>query len=202
MRKFRRREILLLALPGLVLGIYGTALSHKPSNVTEDDFIGGDGGPMVVLQSSVATKWLGTASAVSLGGTTETDYDAICRVSEPGQLITRYDREMLVLDDSEWGAYIFSLPSGGVGIVQQFSGETPITSLVSQTAQRCPTRTYTMTVQDNALRLLVGADTGDGQIYRFKDVAVEPGLKSCDVFSSPEALILTITPIAPTYNRR
>lgn len=191
MKKFQRR-----VLPVLGLGILGFALPSGGNTVTENDFIGGDGGPMIVLQASATSKWQGAAdfdNSLMSGGNIETDYDVICQ-SKTGSSIKRHGRDMLVLDDSEWGAYIFPLPSGEVAIVQQFQGDDNVSALVERVRRKHPTRSFSMNVQDTSLRLLVGAEDGHGKIYGYKDVTIMSGKKRCNVFCSKNELVIIINP--------
>ena len=192
-----RKTILLLTLPVLALTVFAFILSRREKMVTEKDFIGGDGGPMVVLQASAVSKWQGAAdwdNALMNGGNVETDYDVICEHEDTGSAIKRYNRDMLVLDDSEWGAYIFALPSGAVAIVQQFGGDNNINAIMERVTQKRPSKSFPIDIQDSSLRLLVGAEDGSGQSYGYKDVPITPGKKRCDVFSSSDELVVIINP--------
>lgn len=165
--------------------------------MTEDNFIGGDGGPMVVLQASAASQWQGASdfeNSLMGGGNIETDYDIICESEEKGRLIKRYNRDMLVLADSEWGAYISALPSGAVAIVQQFKGDKGIDKIIESTTHKHPSKSFTLDIKDQSLRLLVGADDGKGDTYGYKDVAIAAGARRCDVFSSDDELVIIINP--------
>ena len=187
MKRPQRKTILLLTLPVLALAAFAFVLSRREKMVTEKDFISGDGGPMVVLQASAVTQWQGAAdwdNALMNGGNIETDYDVICESEDAGSAIKRYNQDMLVLDDSEWGAYIFTLPSGSTAIVQQFVGDDNIAAIVERVSQKRPSKSFAIDIQDSSLRLLVGAEDGSGQSYGYKDVPITPGTKRCDVFSS------------------
>lgn len=166
---------------------------------TSNDFIGGDGGPMVVLQASATSKWQGASdwdNSLMEGGYVETDYDVICETNELGRLVQRYNRDMLVLDDSSWGARIYTLTSGATAIVQRYGeGAETTESVVERVTKSRPSKSFQMNVQDSSLRLLVGADDGKGTLYGYKDVPIEPGIKQCDTFSSEDELVIIIKPL-------
>lgn len=168
------------------------------SSAEDDDknWVGGDGGPLVVLQSSAAVQWQGAlGSEDDLSGDDsvieidaesahlyvpgevafENDNDAafLC-----GDYVTRrYGRDMLVLDDSEWSGRLFLLPSGAVGVVQVQCRVENLPDAVSRAAQAEPEKSGPFHVQDGTLRLLVGADSGDGSVYGYSEVPVSPGVK-------------------------
>jgi hypothetical protein len=73
--------------------------------LARDAWISGDGGPIVLLQSTAAAAWRGaTDSGVMAGGTVEDDYDVICRCADGVTVLRRHDRDMAVLGDAETGA--------------------------------------------------------------------------------------------------
>ena len=191
-----------LALSALALGAFGFALSSFLSSrdkvVTDKDFIGGDGGPMIVLQATAIAQWQGAnnfENSLMNGGSVETDYDVICASEDAGYAIKRHGQDMLVLDDSEWGAWIFTLPSGVIAIVQQFVGDDDINTVIERATQKRPSKSFAIDIQDTSLRLLVGAEDGSGKTYGYKDVPITPGTKRCDVFSSSDELVVIIKPI-------
>ena len=47
-------------------------------------------------------------------------------------------------------------------------------------------------MQDTVLRLLVGADSGNGAMYGFSEINLQPGAKQCDVYFSDEAQIVIL----------
>ena len=163
----------------------------------ESAYIGGDGGPMIVLQGGATSYWQGAANfdnSLMNGGQIETDYDIICQGEDAGYTIKRYGRDMLVLDDSEWGARIFALPSGAVAVVQQFGGNDDINLVLERVSRLRLSESFPMDVQDRTLRLLVGADDGNGSAYGYKDVPITLGRKRCDVFLSEDELVILINP--------
>ena len=161
MKKLRCQDRIVLALSVLLLGAFGLVSSSRGESVTEKGFVGGDRGPMIVLQDSATAKWQGTGdwdNSRMNGGNVETDYDVICEAKGHGQLIKRYNRDMLVLDDSEWGAYMFTLASGATAIVQQYGADDEtIKNLVERVTKKRPSKSFRMNVQDRSLRLLMRA---------------------------------------------
>lgn len=162
----------------------------------ESTWIGGDGGPLVILQASALHAWRGADDfdqSRMNGGTLETDYDAICEC--PDQHLHRHGRDMLILDDSEWSARILGLAEGVI-LVEQLYFE-PETHL--DPAERLsgvpPSKTFTIVVEDESLHLLVGADSGDGGRYGRSDVRVSPGKKRCDLYLFDDAFLLRIAPL-------
>ena len=146
---------------------------------------------MIVLQSTAATQWQGASdfdNSLMMGGYIETDYDVIYNSS--ARIISRYNRDMLILEDSGWIACIFVNAVGQVVIAQLFSGD--LLEYLKQIPQMEPSETHTFNVEDASLRLLVGAENGAGIIYGFKDVPIEPGEKRCDIYFNSDFLIITI----------
>ncbi len=161
----------------------------------EQDFIGGDGGPMIVLQFKATAQWQGAGAtkedfenSLMMGGYIETDYDVICNSTE--RVISRYERDMLVLEDSGWGAFLFVNETGQIVVAQLFSGD--LSEHLEQMNQMEPSSSYSFDVKDTNLRLLVGAEDGTGEIYGFKDVPIKPGQKRCDIYSNADFFIATI----------
>jgi hypothetical protein len=153
-------------------------------------WIRGDGGPLVVLQQRAVSQWRGAAGfdhSLIRGGSIETDYDAICRCRDGVSVIQRHERDMLVLSDSEWEACFVPSGVGEVVLVQWFGSDSDLNELVRRLRSTRPAATLNFTVRDTTLRLLVGADSGDGQMYGFSKVKVRPGQKVCDVHYSKEA---------------
>ena len=187
--------LLVVAVPTII--VLGITLFSRGKMVTENDFIVGDGGPMVVLQASAVSQWQGAAdfdNSLMNNGNVETDYDVICQSEDTGYAIQRYNQDMLVLDDSEWGACIFTLPSGSVAVVQQFLGGDSVDVIMERVSKMRPSKSFTIDVQDTSLRLLVGAQDGRGGTYGHRDVPIIPGTKRCNVFSSSDELVVIINP--------
>ena len=162
-----------------------------------EHWVGGDGGPLIILQASAAALWQGAmGSEDDLSGAGEdvieidaqdahlyppdevafeTDADAafLC-----GNYITRrYDRDMLVLEDSEWAGRLFFLPSGAVGVVQVQCIVDDLPAAIQKALQSESERSGAFQMQDDGLRLMVGADTGTDSTYRYLDVPFSPGSK-------------------------
>lgn len=164
--------------------------------LTQDDgkWIGGDGGPLIVLQASAVSQWQGAAdfnNSLMSGGSVETDYDVICQAGD--YVIRHRDRDMLVLDDSEWSGQMLLLPSGGVAVVQGYSGSNGFADILARAAQAEPEQSSSFVVEDDALRLLVGADDGEGGLYGFVDVPVTSGIKRCDFHRSDDYLVVILS---------
>ena len=161
---------------------------------TEQDFIGGSGSPLIVLQFKAAAQWQGTGAtkeefenSLMMGGYVETDYDVIC--DNTGRVISRYERDMLVLEGG-WGAFLFVNEIKQIVIAQLYSGD--LSEHLEQINQMEPSSSYPLDVKDTSLRLLVGAEDGTGEIYGFKDVPIKPGQKQCDIYSNADFFIATI----------
>jgi len=171
------------------------------ASTAEDDsknWVGGDGGPLIVLQASAFPKWQG---AVGSEDDLSDDGEDVIEISAedahlyaPGEVafqtdsdaaflcedyfIRRYDRDMLVLEDSEWSGRFFLLESGGVGIVQVQCRIDNLPEVIQKALQAEPERVGLFQMQDETLRLMVGADTSEDSCgYGFSDVPLMPGNK-------------------------
>lgn len=168
-------------------------------------WVQGDGGPLIVLQDSAATQWQGAIdfdNSIMNGGSIETDYDIICECVEEVCLISRYDRDMLVLSDSEWPGEMFASPSGRVTVVQSFYQDDRLDDITKRADQDKPLRSFLFAVKDTALRFIVGADDGGGSIYGRGETPIIPGLKRCDVYAYEDSVVVTInTHENPTYDK-
>lgn len=149
-------------------------------------WIAGDGGPTVVLQSTAAALWNGTlTSAVE-----ETDYDVICAPREDGiHVLQRHGRHMLALSDSSWSCTFVKLDSGELAILQNIALEGDLQPYVQHLLHDQPNSVAEMRVDDPVLRLLVGADTGDGSVYGYDDCAIVPGLYQVRVYLTSLAYV-------------
>jgi hypothetical protein len=159
-----------------------------------ENWIAGDGGPIVILQSEALPYWKGAADfdqSIMNGGSLETDYDAICNCDN--HHIHRHNRDMLVLDDSECRARIFRLDNGTIMVEQVYYISEEFQNVVQQVAQAQPKQTFSITIKDDRLRLLVGADSADGNLYGFSEIDIAPGLKRCDVYSFDNVLAIKIS---------
>ena len=168
-------------------------------------WIQGDGGPMVVLQAAAALQWQGAAdfdNSLMGGGTHETDYDVICECEDGVTVIERYGRDMLVLSDSEWAACFAPSTAGDVVIVQWFGSDSSLNELVDRVTATEPSLSSRFRMSDTSLRLLVGADTGNGEMYGFSEVEVPPGDKVCEVYYSDEAQVVVLRPAEPVTPAR
>ena len=160
-------------------------------------WISGDGGPVVLLQAQAVPCWRGAAdfsSSLMAGGSVETDYDVICACPDGVTRLHRHGRDMLVLSDSEWPAAF--VPCAGVecAVLQSFGSDSPPEALVARLAQTAPREVLRLEVQDERLRLLVGADDGEGGSYGYAEVTLAPGEKECRVYLTEEALLVVLTP--------
>jgi hypothetical protein len=160
-------------------------------------WIAGDGGPLVVLQQSAALQWEGAARfGLTQRESVETDYDAICRCNDGVSVIRRHGRDSLVLSDSEWQACFVPTNIGEVAVIQWFGSDSSFEQLVRRLRATRPSATLPFTVMDTTLRLLVGADDGNGAAYGFSELSVEPGEKVCEVYYSKEAQLAVLRPRA------
>jgi len=157
-------------------------------------WVQGDGGPLVVLQATAAVHWRGAAdyqNSLMAGGTVETDYDVICRCPDGVMVIERYGRDMLVLSDSEWPG-CFVPATGEVVIVQSFGSDRTPRELVDRALLHAPSERLRLTLRDPGLRLLAGADDGQGATYGFSEIEAAPGEKVCEVYTSLEAQVVVL----------
>lgn len=168
-----------------------------PRNMTDGKCIRGDGGPAVVLQASAALRWTGAGdfkNSLMIGGSGDTDYDVICACADGVTVITRYDRDMLVLSDSEWETCFASAANADVAVVQWFGSDSEVDALIGRLTAAPPSTSARFVMRDATLRLVVGADDGDGAMYGFSEVAIAPGEKVADVYYSAEAQVVVIRP--------
>ena len=158
--------------------------------------VGGDGGPLVVLQASAAAQWQGARdfeNSLMNGGDVETDYDVICAV--PGEdgvgIAARYGREMVVLWDSEFGAMqipseTVSLGPEAIVLTMCYQGDDLLDILpiiVECVRAGRPEKSLSFDVLDTSLRLQVGADCAEPSYdYSIIDLPITPGRKRCDVY--------------------
>jgi hypothetical protein len=158
-------------------------------------WIRGDGGPLVVLQGTAALRWRGAAhSENAQGKDDETDYEAICRCDDGISVIRRHGRDMLVLSDSEFEACFTSAGMTEIVIVQCFGSDSTVDELVAGLRATPPSKATPFTLIDGALRLLVGADDGNGTIYGFSELRVFPGEMICESYDSREAQLAVLRP--------
>ncbi len=158
-------------------------------------WVQGDGGPLIVLQTSAAAHWQGAKefdNSIMNGGSIETDYDVICECVEEVCLMRRYDRDMLVLSDSEWQGRMFASPSGQITVVQSLYQDEEFPDITEWADQSEPSRSFSFAVEDAALRLIVGAGDGEGSTYGRVDTPITPGAKRCDVYTFNDGIVVTI----------
>ena len=149
-------------------------------------WIAGDGGPTIVLQSTAATLWDGTVTS----DVTETDYDVICALVEDGiHILERHGRQMLVMSDSSWSCTFIKLESGEIAILQNINIEGDPTPFVENLRLEEPNSVEEIQVDDPFLRLLVGADVGDGNVYDYDDCEITPGIYQVQVYLRPDAYV-------------
>jgi len=162
---------------------------------TETICVGGDGGPLILLQATAVPQWQGALdfdNSLMGGGDIETDYDVICENAAEFCVLFRYDREMAVLWDSKFSAmllppHLLSLSADTLVLMPCYH-EADLVSILPhiQKAVAEGRHEYVVpfAVQDKSLRLQVGADGGEGAIYNYKhhDIPVVPGVKHCVVY--------------------
>jgi hypothetical protein len=128
------------------------------------------------------------------GGCIETDYDVICKCGDGVTAIDRYDRTMLILSDSECATRFMPEKKDEVILLQWFGSDSEPEALVDRLTASPPDQSFPFNMVDNALRLLVGADDGNGGIYGFIEIEMPPGDKICEVYFSQEAQVIAIRP--------
>jgi Immunity protein 21 len=163
----------------------------------DTDWIQGDGGPAVVLQAAVVAQWQGAANfrnSVMNGGCVETDYDVICKFGDGVTAIDRYDRTMLILSDSECATRFMPAKNGEAILLQWFGSDSEPEALVDRLTASPPAMSLPFKMVDNSLRLLAGADDGNGGMYGFVEVGIPAGDKICEVYFSEEAQVIAIRP--------
>ena len=101
---------------------------------------------------------------------------------------------MLVLADSEWKACFVPASVGEIAVIQWFGSDRSLDELVRRLMATPPISKLRFTTTDTTLRLLVGADDGNGAMYGFSDVIVKPGEKVCEVYESEEAQLAVLRP--------
>ncbi len=169
----------------------------EDKNMSEDNTcIGGDGGPLVLLQASAAAQWqgaIGFGDVLPNGEVVETDYDILwdSSIAEGICVITLYDRDMLVLWDSEFGAIlrssrVLSLPADTLVLTMCYADEDwsdILPALAECIWHGKPKRSLPFNMHDATLRLQVGADSADPSYsYPHTDVPIVPGTKRCDIY--------------------
>lgn len=161
-----------------------------------DDWLQGDGGPTVLLQHSAAARWQGAADFENSPmncGSTETDYDAICACQDGVSVIRRYGQDMLVLSDSEWATRFMPSTNGDIVVLQWFGSDDEPQQLVRRLTTAVPDLSLPFEMEDTTLRLVVGADTGSGELYGYLEAPCTPGHKMCKVYFSQEAQVVVVT---------
>lgn len=156
----------------------------------------GDGGPIVVLQAEAVSGWIGAADfeeSLMNGGTVETQYDLICAGDDSVKVLNLQGRDMLVLSDSSWGAGFFTVDSAELAILQSFGSDRTDAELVSHLTAQKPAAEICFRMVDAKLRLLVGSDGGNGDMYGYTEHELAPGQKRCDVYASTEGQVLLIS---------
>jgi RNAse (barnase) inhibitor barstar len=162
----------------------------------DDACVGGDGGPLVVLQATAIPQWQGARNfenSLMNGGNVETDYDIICngQGTEGICVVNRYGRDLLALWDCEFGAtllppHLLLLPPDALVFTQCYpQDDLPdiLPQILEHIQQREPRQSLLFNVQDTMLRLQVGADGSEpSAVYGNLDIPVAPGIKRCDVY--------------------
>ena len=147
-------------------------------------WIGGDGGPAIVVQESVLPKW-----NVDCG---TTDYDAICGPEDGIAVIQRYDRDIIVLSDCSWVTCAVSTPSGICLVQVCGSNRTPIEIAMDLTSTACH-NPLTFQNDDGCLRLMVGATIAADSTYPHHDFHLAIGMYRLDTYVTDEAYVAHLT---------
>ena len=161
------------------------------------EWIGGDGGPLIVLQAGAVPAWQGAVdfdNSLMNGGTVETDYDVICDCEDGVSVIYRHGRDMIVLTDSEWSVCFVPSAADEVQVLQVFGSDLGPIELTARLREGGPSATHAFVAEDATLRLLVGAEGGEGEIYGYAETAIMPGPKVCEVYSDSEAQLAVLRP--------
>ena len=162
---------------------------------SQNGCVGGDGGPLIVLQASAVSQWQGASDfdhSLMNGGSIETDYDIICNCAHEIDVVTRYDRDILVLWDSEWGAHIFPQPNGDIFIIQGCWEAEDMLDFPDLSNLGTARRSFPIQIQDTSVRLLVGADGGAGETWQYYDAPVSPGAKQVEIYVAGTSYALRI----------
>ncbi len=157
--------------------------------------VGGDGGPLVILQASAVLEWQGANNwdnSVMNGGIVETDYDVVCNdeLLHGGCVLNYRGRDMLVLWQCEFGGRLLEpsllmLSSDSILITNCMVDENgvPFISEFKKLLDDKPYSSQRLLIQDNMLRLQVGADGSvPSQEYGYIDVPIMPGAKQVDYY--------------------
>lgn len=162
------------------------------SLIDDEQWIGGDGGPLIVLQHGALPHWQGANDfdhSLMGGGTIETDYDVICEVTDVPSKIHRHDRDMLVLTDCEWSGGIFTLGPSIVVVQYYYYDEGALPDIVERARKSTPAATFDFCMIDSTLRLQVGADDGTQYGFGFSDVRAQPGTWRCDTHKFDDGIV-------------
>jgi len=151
-----------------------------------EEWVYGDGGPVVLLQSSAASLWNGASETGS------SDYDAICAVEDGIHVIDRHDRDMIVLSDSEWSARIIEREDGLFVFQSLGHDETP-DEIIDVAIAGEPGSALRFSQSDPAVRLMVGADTAADPIYDYTERSLAPGEYLVRAYLTDDAYIARLT---------
>ena len=153
-----------------------------------EEWVFGDGGPVVLLQSAAVGRWNGAPVM------DESDYDIICAVDEGVQVITHLDRDMIVLSDSEWAAKIVDREDG-LFIFQSLGHDGTPAEIIDSLIAGEPESVFGFTQIDASVRLMVGADTAANPIYDYTERPLAPGVYRVRSYASDEAYVARLTPV-------
>jgi len=166
----------------------------KGGSGNDEQRIGGDGGPLIVIQQGAVSKWQGAANfenSLMNGGTIETDYDVICEIGDAKipALLHRHDRDMLVFTDSEWSGGIFTLGPSIVIVQFYYYDEGALPDIVERARKSDPADSFDFLALDSTMRLQVGADDGGAENYGFAEVSVVPGKMRCNTYRFDDGIV-------------
>lgn len=164
----------------------------------EAQWVAGDGGPLIILQAGAVPQWQGASNfeqSLMNGGSVETDYDVICNAGDEPAVLKRYDRDMVVMSDSEWAGGIFTKGDMVVVVQYFYYDEGALPDIVERALSTPPRKSVTLEIVDSTLRLLVGADDGAGTQYGFAEVDITIGPKQCEAWTFDDGIVVVFRPI-------
>lgn len=151
-----------------------------------DEWVFGDGGPVVLLQSSAVRQWNGASE------TAASDYDVICAVEDGIHVISHHDRDMIVLSDSEWSARIIERDDG-IFVFQSLGHDETPAEIIDAAICSEPESEFRFSQADPAVRLMVGADTASDPIYDYTERSLAPGVYLVQAYFTDSAYIARLT---------
>ena len=154
-------------------GAENTIMEGKPTN----DWVHGDGGPLIFLQSGALGAWQGASdfdNSILAGGAVRTDYDVICELTDGVNVIHHHGRDMIVMADVEWASRIIERRDG-IYIFQSLGHDGSAEQVIDKAISGPPDSVFPFSQIDREGRLMIGADEGVDPMYDYAKIEIEPG---------------------------